>query len=44
MLDAFKESEAPLRDVEKRRKYMSYVTHSNAALLVTETIYQVVSP
>ena len=44
MVDAFTETEVPLKNIDRRRKFMNYVTHSPAALLVSETITQVLDP
>ena len=44
MLAAYQESEIPLRNVEQRRRYMSYITHSQASITVMEMINRGLSP
>ena len=40
MMSAFIESELPIKDLDQRRRYMSYITHSQAAKKVGDIISQ----
>ena len=44
MLNAFSGIELPLQNVEQRRRYMSYITHSQAASIVSDIITRRVTP
>ena len=44
MLNAFSGTELPLQNVDQRRRYMSYITHSQAASIVSDIITRRVTP